>query len=103
MSTQNELFSELVKLKSENPHLDVAFMADGEETLSGYRRNAHKIKSVGVDYMMESSGWDYTVGEMGILDEIEHSTGTRFVDVTAAIREIPNRIKKAIIVYTGAL
>lgn len=103
MNTQNELFSELVKLKSENPDLDVIFMVDGGEVLFDNERTAHRIEYVDIDYFFKNDADGYCIGEPSIVDYIEENTGVGLIDIACAKREMPGRIKKAIIVYTGAL
>ena len=102
MKTQDKLLLELIKLKSENPDLDVIFMVDSEQLCDSFSRTAHKIESVDTDYIM-SSDEDYIVGTSFILDAIEDTSGDCYMAIEDAMRDMPDSIKKAILVYTGAL
>lgn len=95
--------NELAKFIIENPDLEVVFMVDGSEMLCDQPRTAHRIESVDIDYIMDNDEGEYFVGEPDILDVIEHESGICFMEIADAMREMPGRIKKMIIVYTGAL
>jgi hypothetical protein len=102
VNTQNELFAELVKLKSENPDMDVVFMVKSDEVALDFKHTAHRIDSVSINYIRDTIH-GYVIGDEDILYDLYEKYGDNYPSIEHAMIRMKNGIKKAIIVYTGAL
>jgi hypothetical protein len=96
MKTQNDLFMELIKLKADNPYMDVFFMVD-----NSYSQTAHKINFITIEHVMRDDD-SYLVGADCILENIEDASGFIYESIEAAQKEI-DTIKMAIAVYMSEI
>ena len=104
MNTQNELFAELVKLKSENPHLDVIFMVRSSDVDDDFLHTEHKIEDINIEHVMRNDDAEI-IGKLFIVNYLNnenlHAIKYRSIEDDTLCSEYG--IKKAILVYTGAL
>jgi hypothetical protein len=96
MKTQNDSFMELIKLKAENPYMDVFFMVDNSDS-----HTAHRINFITIEHIMRDDD-SYLIGANCILENIADASGFIYESIEAAQKEI-DTIKMAIMVYMAAI